>query len=128
MRDRVTRRQFLKCTGAATFALSLPTRIAGQPPATAASISAVDRYNYIVGTQTFDPSYQFTDKPRLIETAQAIRDMGSSVIKLRLGHDRHAGSSGPRHPAQLRRRQSGDQTDPGHAVCSFRSVGLSHGR
>jgi hypothetical protein len=44
----------------------------------------VDRFNYVVGTQTIGASYQFTDLPRLVETAQAIRDMGASVIKLKL--------------------------------------------
>jgi hypothetical protein len=47
-------------------------------------LSEVDRFNYVVGTQTFSPLYHFTTKPRLAETAEAIREMGASVIKLRL--------------------------------------------
>jgi hypothetical protein len=37
--------------------------------------------NYCVGTQTFAPKYHFTEKTRLVETAQAMLDMGSNVIK-----------------------------------------------
>jgi len=42
-----------------------------------------ERYplNYCAGTQTFSPKYHFTDKTRLVETAQALLDMGSNVIK-----------------------------------------------
>jgi hypothetical protein len=38
-------------------------------------------FNYCVGTQTFSPKYHLTDKTRLVETAQAMLDMGSNVIK-----------------------------------------------
>jgi hypothetical protein len=38
-------------------------------------------YNYILGTQTFAPSYQFTEENKIIETAKAIREMGSNIIK-----------------------------------------------
>jgi hypothetical protein len=41
-------------------------------------------FNYSVGTQTFGVSYQFTNLPRLKETAQAIWDMGASVIKFEI--------------------------------------------
>jgi hypothetical protein len=43
-----------------------------------------DPYNLVLGTQTFSPSYQFTEQPRLLETAKAIRAMGASVIKFEL--------------------------------------------
>jgi hypothetical protein len=42
------------------------------------------QFNYIIGTQTFGASYQFTKEPRLIETAEAIRALGSTVIKFEL--------------------------------------------
>jgi hypothetical protein len=48
-------------------------------------VSELEAFNYAVGTQTIGASYQFTTKPRLVETAEAIRNMRSSVIKLRLG-------------------------------------------
>jgi hypothetical protein len=47
----------------------------------------VDRYNVRIGTQTFAGLYQFTTNTLLVETAQAIRDMGSDTIKLYLGID-----------------------------------------
>ena len=46
--------------------------------------SALDRFNYIIGTQTFSPAYHFTDKPSLVETAEAIQEMGSTVIKFEM--------------------------------------------
>ena len=48
---------------------------------------AVDNYNVRVGTQTFAGLYQFTTNTLLVETAQAIRDMGSDVIKIYHGSD-----------------------------------------
>jgi hypothetical protein len=42
---------------------------------------SLDPFNYILGTQTFGVKYSFTDKSRLVETAQAIRDMGSNHLK-----------------------------------------------
>jgi hypothetical protein len=45
---------------------------------------AADRFNYVIGTQTFAPAYQFTGQTRLIETAEAIRALGSTVIKFGL--------------------------------------------
>ena len=45
------------------------------------TIPPIARFNYVIGTQTFSPSYQFTSEPALVETAEAIRDMGATVIK-----------------------------------------------
>lgn len=42
---------------------------------------AVDKYNVCVGTQTFAGLYQFTTNSLLVETAEAIRDLGSDIIK-----------------------------------------------
>lgn len=42
-------------------------------------------FNYVLGTQTFGVKYQFTDETRLVETAKAINDMGSNVLKCYLG-------------------------------------------
>lgn len=44
-----------------------------------------DAFNYVVGTQTFAPKYQFTKEPWLVETAQAMLDMGSNMIKFGMG-------------------------------------------
>lgn len=42
-------------------------------------------FNYILGTQTFGPKYQFTKETRLVETAKAISEMGSNVLKCYIG-------------------------------------------
>jgi hypothetical protein len=44
----------------------------------------VDRYNLRIGTQTFSGLYHFTTNTLLVETAQAIQDMGSDVLKMYL--------------------------------------------
>ena len=46
---------------------------------------AVDGFNIRVGTQTFAGRYQFTTNSLLVETAEAIRGMGSDTIKFYLG-------------------------------------------
>ena len=45
----------------------------------------VDAYNVRVGTETFAALYKFTTNTALVETAQAITNMGSDAIKLYLG-------------------------------------------
>lgn len=106
--ERFNRRRFLAQTTLAGIAATFPQHInaraadvsadeADIPPAPA-PISAVDRFNYVAGTQTFDPAYHFTAKPRLQETAEGIREMGCSVIKLNVSWDK---SRGPR-PARFR--------------------------
>jgi hypothetical protein len=60
---------------------------AGSLRAETLSDPEVDRYNMRVGTQTFSGLYQFTTNTLLVETAEAIHDMGSGVIKFYLGSD-----------------------------------------
>ena len=38
-------------------------------------------FNYAIGTQTFGPSYHFTGQDAILESSQAIAEMGSSIIK-----------------------------------------------
>ena len=45
----------------------------------------VDAYNVRVGTETFAPLYKFTTNVALVETAQAITNLGSDTIKFYLG-------------------------------------------
>jgi len=47
-------------------------------------LSELDRLNWCIGTQTFGAAYRFTRETRLVETAQAILDMGSNVLKFGL--------------------------------------------
>jgi hypothetical protein len=44
----------------------------------------VDHVNYVLGTQTFGPSYHFTTEPPVVETAGAIAALGSNTIKFQL--------------------------------------------
>jgi len=44
-----------------------------------------EAFNYIVGTQTIGATYQFTEESVLVETAQAILDMGSNLLKFTMG-------------------------------------------
>jgi hypothetical protein len=64
-------------------------------PATGAVLSdpQVDAYNARIGTQTFAGMYQFTTNTLLVETAEAITNLGSDVIKLYCGPNT-AGQSG----------------------------------
>ena len=91
----LTRRAFIKLGGAvaaASFpgchapadrAASVGTTKAGRVPA----LSKTDAFNYILGTQSIGATYQFTDQSLMVETAQAVLDLGSNVLKLTMGRD-----------------------------------------
>lgn len=49
--------------------------------------------NTVLGTQTMDASYRFTRAPLLVETAEAIRELGCDTIKFQLS-PRYAGRHG----------------------------------
>lgn len=74
----------LKCFGEVAMAL-----LGGMAISQASSLSLpqVDSYNVRVGTETFAPLYQFTTNTPLVETAEAITNLGSDTIKLYLGSD-----------------------------------------
>ena len=55
--------------------------------ATNLSLPQVDSYDVRVGTETFAGLYQFTTNTLLVETADAMTNMGSDIIKLYLGSD-----------------------------------------
>jgi hypothetical protein len=57
---------------------------AGGAPST---LPLMDTFNYVIGTQTFSPLYHFTSDTPLVETAKAIRAMGSNVVKFRMKRD-----------------------------------------
>ncbi len=63
---------------AGTFALAVA---AGAEAQTA---RPVEHFNYVLGTQTFGPSYHFTAAPPVVETAEAIAALGSNTIKFQL--------------------------------------------
>lgn len=70
------------------FALAVLTACATATVVNAADpapeVPAVDRYNYILGTQAIGGKYQFTGKDPLVESAEVIRAMGASTMKFNL--------------------------------------------
>jgi hypothetical protein len=60
--------------------------------ATNLSNPQVDAYNYRIGTETFAGMYKFTANTLLVETAEAITNMGSDTIKFYTGSDTSAQS------------------------------------
>ena len=66
----------------------VPDGVLLTPPPSAFSLAGdaagPNTFNYVIGTQTFSPAYQFTKQTRLVETAEAIRAMGSTAIKFEL--------------------------------------------
>ncbi len=50
----------------------------------AAELSEVDRFNYILGTQAIGGKYQFTQEDALVESAKVILAMGASCMKFDL--------------------------------------------
>lgn len=59
-------------------------------PATPRPLSDLDRYQYVVGTQTIGVKYGFTQDTRLVETAKAILATGSNILKITLGQQSFA--------------------------------------
>jgi len=82
--------------------LLVPAALAAEASADGAQpLPAIDRLNWCIGTQTFGAAYQFSDETRLVETAQAILDMGSNVLKFALeknyfGEGRNVPEADPR--------------------------------
>jgi len=90
----LTRRSFLKLGATAAAAslagCSVPAARTAQPGVSKARpvpLSGVEAFNYILGTQSIGATYQFTDQPLMVETAQAILDLGSNVLKITMGRD-----------------------------------------
>lgn len=54
------------------------------PTSTSLTLSPVQAFNTIIGTQTIVPRYQFTSQTRLVETAEGIHQMGSNILKIAL--------------------------------------------
>ena len=58
--------------------------LAAAAGAEAQTARSVEHFNYVLGTQTFGPSYHFTAAPPVVETAEAIAALGSNTIKFQL--------------------------------------------
>ena len=66
----------------AAFAVLLLAPGCGGSPEPQDVAAAVASYNYVAGTQTALSVYKFSPESLLVETAQGILDMGSTVLKL----------------------------------------------
>lgn len=64
------------------------------------SDSQVSRYNLRVGSQTFSPRYKFTSDTKLVETSDALRLMGSDVLKFYMGKN-YSGQYGITLPGSI---------------------------
>lgn len=71
------RREFLQTTGTSLALSMFPDWL----KASDRRSGPTDATNYVLGTQTIGPKYGFTDKSRLVETAERIAEMGSSILK-----------------------------------------------
>jgi hypothetical protein len=88
----LTRRAFLK-VGASAAAVGLAgCSVVRDRPTTGIAAECHplpqlgdETFNYILGTQTIGATYQFTQESVLVETAQAILDMGSNLLKITMG-------------------------------------------
>jgi hypothetical protein len=58
--------------------------LAGAAAAEAQTARPAEHFNYVLGTQTFGPSYHFSAAPPVVETAGAIAALGSNAIKFQL--------------------------------------------
>ncbi len=76
-----------------TLALLAGLGAAGLASAAPLSDPAVDSYGVRVGTETFAGLYKFTTNTLLVETAEAITNLGSDTIKFYMGHNT-SGQSG----------------------------------
>src|SRR5687768_4008252 len=63
------------------IALALVSVAAAQSGTVSPSTRRVDTVNYVLGTQTIGIKYKFTAQTGLLETAQRIQEMGSTILK-----------------------------------------------
>ena len=52
--------------------------------AAAQTADSLEQFDYVLGTQTFGPAYQFSPASPLVETGRAIAALGSNTIKFEL--------------------------------------------
>jgi hypothetical protein len=52
---------------------------------TSGHLSEIEAFNYVIGTQTIGATYQFTQESVLVETAKAILNLGSNILKFTMG-------------------------------------------
>jgi hypothetical protein len=97
MSNKLRVKERLSCILAGMLAVAAATE--GSLAATLSDPS-VDAYNMRVGTETFAGMYKFTTNTLLVETAEAMTNMGSDVIKFYLGTNT-SGQSGITLPSNV---------------------------
>jgi len=68
-----------------TLSIFVIGSVFGSKKATKNFDKQIAEFNYVIGTQTVGAKYKFTTETNLVETAKAIREMGSNVIKMSMG-------------------------------------------
>ena len=68
-----------------TLSIFVIVSVFGSKKATRNFDKQIAEFNYVIGTQTVGAKYKFTSETNLVETAKAIREMGSNVIKMSMG-------------------------------------------
>lgn len=59
--------------------------VQSQPVVTYDTVMPLEKYNFVLGTNTIGGKYQFTTDSKLLEQAKHVRAMGSNIIKISLG-------------------------------------------
>jgi hypothetical protein len=75
----VSGRPWYIATAVAAGSVLLVSAAGAEPPAT-----PVERFNFVLGTQTFGASYHFTGEAVVVETARQIAALGSNTVKFKL--------------------------------------------
>ena len=89
----MNRRDFLRLGAGVPVVVSIPGFVVGAEHGDSTDraqqplipLSDVDAFNYVIGTQTIGATYKFTQESVLVETARAILDMGSNILKIHDG-------------------------------------------
>ncbi|HAN38904.1 MAG TPA: hypothetical protein DCQ29_08375 [Chitinophagaceae bacterium] len=63
----------------------LATIVHGQKVVAYDTITPLESYNFVLGTNTIGGRYQFTNDSKLLEQAKHVRGMGSNILKVSLG-------------------------------------------
>ncbi|WDE08664.1 cellulose binding domain-containing protein [Thalassomonas viridans] len=72
-------------------------------PSDSTIVASLDNFNMMLGTQTINPGYSFTDDGSLVETAKAIRAMGSNLLKIALSTSQYPELNGQGLEYQFKR-------------------------
>jgi len=69
------------------FCLFIVSIAEGQNTVPYDSITPLEPYNFVLGTNSIGGNYQFSNESKLLEQAKHLRGMGSNIIKISLGQN-----------------------------------------